>query len=234
MVSRCPHCSQSLNLTDAQKAKIENALSQLQAGTLKLTCPNCSKPMELKSDGSLAEVKKGVKGKGGKGINPPAPPDVQRLISAGVQDAEEIKDIPMALVLLKEGDMRDSIAGSIIELFFQPVYASSSEEAIEKMRFVNFSAVILHSGFEGGPLETSHFHQHMMKMAMSKRRYIFYVLIGPEFDTLYDLQALALSANLVVNDKEIDHLKTIIKKGQSDYNDLFGPWLSALKGHGNK
>ncbi|MBU0730101.1 MAG: hypothetical protein KKE17_03920 [Proteobacteria bacterium] len=237
MISQCPHCNQSLNLKPAQIEKVENALDRLQSGSLKLNCPHCNKSMELGKDGSLAGsggTKQKIKGAVSK-LSPPAPPDLKWLASTTtVGEGDEIKDIPMALFLMKEGDLRDSVAGSFIELFYQPVYAETAEQAMGKMRFVNFSAVILHSGFEGGSLENSVFHKYMKNMAMSRRRYIYYVLVGPDFHTLYDLEALANSANLVVNEKEVDYLKTIVKKGQADYEALFGSWLAALKGHGNK
>jgi len=71
-------------------------------------------------------------------------------------------------------------------------------------------------------------------MAMSRRRYIFYILVGPEFRTLYDLEALANSANLVVNDSDASHFSIILKRGMNDYNDLFGPYLEALGNYGVK
>ncbi len=62
---------------------------------------------------------------------------------------------------------------------------------------------------------------------MARRRAIYYIIMGPEFHTLYDLEALANNANLVVNDKEAAYLEIIFKKGRQDYDDLFGPYLEA-------
>jgi hypothetical protein len=52
--------------------------------------------------------------------------------------------------------------------------------------------------------------------------------------TLYDIQALAYSANLVVNDAELDSIGLILKKGLRDYEDLFGPFLAALEANAQK
>jgi hypothetical protein len=71
-------------------------------------------------------------------------------------------------------------------------------------------------------------------MAMARRRYVFYVLIGPEFRTLYDLEALANSANLVVNDSDTGHFSIILKRGMNEYQELFGPYLQALGNYGVK
>ncbi len=64
---------------------------------------------------------------------------------------------------------------------------------------------------------------------MSRRRYIFYVLIGEEFDTLYDLQALAYSANLVINDADIPYVGTVLKKAIPEFEALFGPLMEELR-----
>lgn len=56
------------------------------------------------------------------------------------------------------------------------------------------------------------------------------MLIGPKFRTLYNLEALSNSANLVVNDRDIKNLSLILRKGFYDYEELFGPFLEALTG----
>jgi hypothetical protein len=71
-------------------------------------------------------------------------------------------------------------------------------------------------------------------MAMQKRRGIYYVLVGPEFHTLYNLDALHHSANLVVNDNELPDLPIILKKSFREYDELFGPFLAALRAEGKR
>ena len=46
--------------------------------------------------------------------------------------------------------------------------------------------------------------------------------------THYDLEALAFSANLVINDREMPHLEPVLRKGLQDYEKLFRPLLDAL------
>jgi hypothetical protein len=107
--------------------------------------------------------------------------------------------------------------------------ADTPDQAIGKMQFVNFASVFLHSGFEPGGIESGLFHQYMRNLKMGRRRFIFYVLIGPEFKTLYNLQALASSANLVVNDAEIPYIETVLRKTIPEYEALFGPLMEELR-----
>ena len=55
MISTCPHCAKEFNFSEGQVAKIEAALATLKGGTLKLKCPRCFEPVELSSDGTLAD-----------------------------------------------------------------------------------------------------------------------------------------------------------------------------------
>ena len=69
-------------------------------------------------------------------------------------------------------------------------------------------------------------------MLRRQRRNIHYTLIGPEFQTLYDLQAISNSANLVVNDNELNNFRLILKKSLHESQKLFGPLAEALINHG--
>ncbi|MCJ7601796.1 MAG: hypothetical protein MUO63_09895, partial [Desulfobulbaceae bacterium] len=119
------------------------------------------------------------------------------------------------------------------DMGYKAVMPRTAEDAIERMRFTNFAAVVLHFGFEGN-LANSTVHTHMQGMSMPKRRYIYYVLIGPEFRTLYNLEALSDSANLVINEADISAFPLVLKKGFRDYDELFGPYLAALESLGKK
>ena len=260
MLSHCPHCRQPLTLSPAQTQKIEAALAALPPGkTLKIACPKCRQPMELPAAGDtggqevlrdvLYSQHTGDEDQAAMGIvqayqkrpqpvrlppEAPKPPDVGWLTSGVYDEKEVIEDVPRVLVLAAEARINAVVTGAFGALGYLPVSVRSAEEGIDKMRFMNFDAVVLHSRFEGEGVEDSLFHRHMREMSMGRRRYILYVLIGPEFQTLYDLEALASSANLVVNDRDADNLALVLKKGRHDHEQLFGPFLEALRQYGVK
>jgi len=262
MLAQCPHCQQTLMLSDAQLEKIKSALATLSVGrTLKIGCPKCKQPIELNADGSVAgeaanalkdvlyaehtgnedQAAAGIVAAAQKRPEPvrlppaaPKPPDLGWLSSGVYSEKEAVENVPHALIMIGEEEITTQVAMAFGEMGYQPTYVRSAEEAISKMQFMNFEAVVLHSRFEGGGLESSTVHQHLREMAMARRRYIYYILIGPEFRTLYDLEALANSANLVVNDSEVSNFSIILKRGMNDYSDLFGPYLEALGNYGVK
>lgn len=255
MLSQCPHCHKDLQLTEAQQEKVKQALAALPEGkTLKIACPLCREAINLQKDGTplsaapaAAPAAKEEENRppeskpaaaAPKPVNPPpappAPPDNTWLQGGQEEGAleEVVKDVPLAMVLVTDNSLRQQLSTALEGLGYQVEFPENGAAAKERMRFVNFAAVVLHSAFEGGELAASAFHQHMRKLPMVTRRLMLYVLIGPRFNTLYDLEALANSANLVVNEKDAAKLPLILKKAQHEYQLLFGPYLEALQEHG--
>ncbi|MDF1613417.1 hypothetical protein [Desulfurivibrio dismutans] len=250
MLSQCPHCHNKLQLTEAQQEKVARAVGALPAGkTLKISCPICNEPIHLRHDGNLAQAAKDEPTpKATKAAAPaqtppatpddlppkaPQPPDISLLRQQEESRTDEaIDDVPLAMVLMPDDDKRQRVAAALEELEYQVEYPPSAAAAIERMRFVNFAAVVLHSDFEGDKLADSSFHRHMRRMPMASRRLLLYVLVGPNLHTLYDLEALTLSANLTVNEHDLERIKLVLKKARHDYRQLFGPLLQALQEHG--
>ena len=223
----CPNCSKTLKISE----KIQKGLEQLGPGrVLRLSCPKCGKSIALDAGHLPADSQRGEIIVGST-IKPPPPPNIQWLKDGVFEEEEVVEDIPQTLILAKPGAERDSISEAVENIGYQSTFANSGKEAMEKLQFTNYASVILHDNFENGGLRTSSFHQFMRDMAMQKRRFIFYILIGPEFSTLYDLEALAYSANLVVNTSEIPELLTIFRKAIPQYEELFGNLMAEISAY---
>lgn len=252
MISQCPHCHQELNFSAAQRAKIDKALAGLQSGkTLRLGCPHCKRPIELEPSGAkgggggIMEDILYSSGEKETGTAPlpqpvqappdaPQPPDISWLARGDLEESEDwVEEVHTALLLVPAASGRETVAAAFKGLGYQVMEVESVEEALERMRFATFSAVAFHVAFEKGGLEGA-FHRHMQVMAMGKRRDIYYMLIGPAFKTFYDLEALAHSANIVVNDNELKYLPVILKKGLRDYEELFNPLIMTLREYGKR
>ena len=226
MIVNCPNCKKQLKLGE----KIRESVRQLEPGRrIKIKCAHCGVPFGL--DPSMEQASApGRSGDGAGGrVKPPGPPDTEWLKDGTFEEKEVIEDIPRALVLMPDMPGRDEVVKASTGVGYRVELAYKSEEAIEKMLFVNYAAVFLHNRFEAGSIASGKFHQFMRNMNMSRRRYIFYVLIGQEFKTLYDLQALSCSANLVVGDADIPYIGVVLKKVIPEYEALFGPLMEELR-----
>jgi hypothetical protein len=218
----CPHCGKQLKLGE----KIENSLAALAPGQqLRIRCIQCEKPFGI--DAATGK-KTDPAGRAAAKVKPPDPPDISWLKEGVFEEEEAVEEVPRALVLMGDMPARAAVIGDLEKLGYKADLAATAEEAMGKMQFINFASVILHAEFEKGGIE-GEFHRFMRTMSMNKRRYIFYVLVGREFKTLYDLQALAYSANLVVNDDDIPHFSLLLRKTIPEYEALYGPLMEELR-----
>lgn len=227
MLTHCPACRQPLQLTDDQTARLQQALAQLApTKPLAMKCPTCRMVMYLDKSGQALPAP-------APRVQPPPPPNLDWLQSGLYQGEDKVEDVPMALLLHEPGEQRRQIGEALETVGYQVVMVTEVAEAIERMRFVHFSCVAFQADMEGS-LAQSNFHTHMRNLAMERRRYLFYILISPTLHTLYDLEALASSANLTVNTSDLAHFDIVLRKSIPAYEELFGPLLEELGAYGKR
>lgn len=234
MIVTCPHCQKKLKLSP----RVEESLRLLgPEKSLRINCPHCAGPIML--DGGMissvapAQVAAApAPGPSSQRVTPPPPPDLSTLKTSQLEGKTLVEDIPRALILLPESVDGRLVTEPLETLGYQPDFGRSAEEAMEKMQFVNFASVIQHSQYEEGGLEHGAFHRFMRAMNMNRRRLIFYVLIGRQFHTLYDLQALASSANLVVNEENLPQFAMILRTAIPQYESMFGAIMQEMNALG--
>lgn len=163
------------------------------------------------------------------GVVPPLPPDLSWLSSEIADEKGQPAAISTALLLISAQKMRMSVAVTLERAGYQVEYAESAAEALVRLGATNYALVALHPNFErvASPAESS-VHNYLARLPMTRRRHVFYLLIGPKLHTLYNLEALSLSANVVVNDADIELLPVIFKKSFQEYYELFGPLIEFL------
>ena len=227
MLTHCPFCQQPLQFTDDQMSRLDQALAQLAPGKLlAMKCPLCRNAISLEKSGFPPQAPAGQ-------VQPPPPPNLDWLQAGLFQGEEKVEDVPMALILHQANEQRKQIGEALETVGYQVFMADTVAEALERMRFVNFSCIAFQAQLEG-TLEQSSFHSFMRKLPMDRRRYIFYILIGEHFHTLYNLEALAYSANLTVNTADLHHLDVVLRKSIPTYEELFGPMLEELGVYGKR
>lgn len=160
---------------------------------------------------------------------PPPPPDVSWIRTGEMEELGEVEDIPTALVLIEDEDANSAVSSTLRELGYQIEVAEDPRQAMEKLASVTYAAVVMHEGFGGvDSLADSTVHNFITWLPIRLRRLLFFIVVG-KFHTLYDIEALCLSVNLVVNDADVDCLRPILKKSFRDYEELFGPLLEVLR-----
>ncbi|MCL2341155.1 MAG: hypothetical protein FWC49_05565 [Proteobacteria bacterium] len=226
MLTHCPSCQKSLQLTKEQITRLELALAQLAPGKLlTIKCPLCREPILLDKTGEAPHQNSPVQ--------PPPPPKLDWLEMGLFQNADKVEDVPTALVLHTDNEQRKRIDEAMESVGYQVIMVDSVADAMDGMRLVNFSCIVFQADLEG-PLEQSTFHNYMRDLPMATRRNMFYILIGDQFHTLYNLEALAHSANLTIHTNDLRHLDIILRTSIPAYEELFGLMLEERAAYGKR
>ncbi len=203
MQVECSSCNKEINIPD-------NKIPQGQA--FNLTCPSCKTKMRVDQH-----------------LKPPASDPAESVDAISMVVDEEFEDDEeeieiydehdkIALILDRQND--DLWTTALTELEYKLQRAKSPEHAVHKLKFNQYNVVAFHEKFGGSTLETSPLYDFIRDMPMDTRRKIFVALVGENFTTLDNMEALAYSVNLVINQKELDQLEAILKKSIGD-NDNF-------------
>ena len=207
----CNACQRSMNIPDEKLPK-DHAFS--------ITCPECK--TKFKVDQHL---------KPKESAPPPPPPKEKEQIvdtTSMVVNSEEFED-DEDLVIYDENDQialvlddinKDVWTKALEEKNYKIQYARSPEYAVHKMKFTHFHFVALNENFGNVALDESPIYQTVIEMPMVTRRNIFFALVGTNFKSLNNMQAYQKSANVVINEKDLEKLGGILKKSISE-NEIF-------------
>jgi len=233
----CPNCKKTLEVgpESSKKGKPkppvnEKPVSEKPANKEKKETPQAPEKAGKTEPKKAVEMPKPVN----PPPKPPKPPDIGWLTTGKLEEKAVIEDVPTAMILMPEGEAKTIVSKVLEDDEYQLFFPENVQDAIDRMRFKTFAVVVYHCTYEEKSLEESEFHAHMKNITMNKRRYMIYLLIGPDFHTLYDLEALANSANIVVNDNEVKSMNFLWKKGKGEYEALFNPFTAVLKAHGKR
>lgn len=229
----CEHCSTKLNVPDEK-------IPRGQA--VKFACPNCKNRIVLDArqeepgnpTAAASEIPDGTGRFHVKSIE--SSEAAQREEKGyNYQDYSDDKDLDffeegtkLALVLESNEAQAQSIKSAVEQLGYKYIPTPNTRDATGKMRFHHFDLVVLSDGFDEQPLEQSPILNYLNRMVMSIRRRIFVALLGDDFKTMDDMMAFAMSANLVINKKDMDRLVAILKKAISDNEKFYKVFMDLL------
>jgi len=229
----CQNCQKKLNIPDEKIPKDQ---------MVRVNCPKCKNKITLDTRKAAQEKPATEESTGHdetgklhlKFIESKGSPEAEEK-GYGYDDfsgEEEIdtfaEDAKLALVMTNSDDISENIKKAVEELGYKYVSAPNTRDATGKMRYHHFDLIILDDGFDGQELEHSPVLNFLNHLSMSQRRLMFVAVISDKFKTMDDIMAFAMSANAVINTKDMDKFSTILKKGLSEYKNFYKVFLDTL------
>lgn len=140
----------------------------------------------------------------------------------------------LALVLNGDDKQVNDISSVLEELSYKSIVAPSIQDAMGKLRLHHFDLIILSDGFDGQNLEGNPATHYLNHLSMSVRRKIFLVLLSDKFNTMDNMMAFMLSANLVINLADLSKLRLILNKAIPDHEKFYKIFMDTLKEAGKE
>ena len=204
----CGHCNARLNIQD-------NKIPGDQA--VRVSCPKCENKISLPTRGAAS--RNPSKSGDTYGYREYSEDEVLRFYEEGTK---------LALILDNNTADVEKIRTAVEQLGYKFISAPNTRDAIGKMRFHHFDLIVLSDGYEGQDLDNSPILNYLNHVSMSIRRRIFLALLGDRFKTMDNMMAFAMSANVVINTKELDKLSAILKRAISDNDKFYKVYMDSL------
>ena len=228
----CEQCKTRLNIPDEKIPKDQ---------VVKINCPKCKNKITLDTRTPVApqpagpeqggtdetgkfhlkfiESKHGKEGEGGYGYSDYSDDKALEFFEEGTK---------LALVMASDQGQSQRIRAAVEEMGYKCISTPNTRDAIGKMRFHHFDLEILSDGFDGQPLENSPILNYLNRMAMSVRRRIFLALLSDKFKSIDNMMAYAMSANAVINTKDLEKLPAILRKAILDNDKFYKVFMDTL------
>jgi len=222
----CGQCKSRFNIPDDKVPKDK---------VLKLNCPKCKGKISLGGEAPEQPAKADESGEFRmKFIDPTARRKTPEE-SYGYEDyaGDQALDffeegIKLALIMTNSSMNEDRLRAGIEIIGYKCIPTPNTRDAIGKLRFHHFDLIILADGFDNQPLDQSVIVNYLNRLSMSVRRKIFLALISDNCKTMDNMMAFAMSANVVINSKDIEKLHLILKKAVSENERFYKIFVDTL------
>jgi CheY-like chemotaxis protein len=229
----CDSCSAKLNLPDEKIPKDQ---------IVRISCPKCKNKIRLDprktADTEPSPTEPPEHDDTGKfrlkfiESQRPSEPEEEGYNYDDYTDDEALEffeeDAKLSLVMSSDDEQAEMIKKSVEELGYKYITASDTRDALGKMRFHHFELVVLCDGFDEQNLEQNAITRYLNTLSMSVRRRILVALMGEQFRSLDDTMAFAVSANAVINIKDLEKLTPMLRKAISDHDKFYRVYMEAM------
>jgi DNA-binding NtrC family response regulator len=134
-----------------------------------------------------------------------------------------------ALICESDPSIREKIRADLKLLGYMITETATAKDALKSMRFHNFEVVVINDCFDTTTSHENSVLQYLESLSMTVRRDMFVALVTERFRSMDNMAAFNKSVNLVINTKNIDDARTIIKRGISENTAFYRVFRESMQ-----
>lgn len=224
MKCQCPSCQVAFSIPDE---KIP------EGKALKILCPKCKVPIELKgaSENDDADRTEAQRAGGSESSVPsPSPMESLRTDESLVDMVEE--GVKTALLCTSDSLRAVALEQVLGELDYYVVRAPKASTAIGKLRLNRYDMVILDDSFEGVNASGNLLLQHIQLLPMHVRRQFFMCLLSQQLPSYDRALAFRLGVDMILNMRDMGKFKLILVNSIKDHKAFYRVFRDELSKKG--
>lgn len=134
-----------------------------------------------------------------------------------------------ALVCIDHQQYQKIVVPQLIDMTYKVHLGLFVEDVLLKMRTYNYDVVVIHENFKGTTLQTNPILAEIAREPDAQRRQHFVVLLSHRTLTNDAMSAFVHSVDLIVNIADLGNFKPVLRRGVSQYRELYQSFNEMLK-----
>ncbi|MDQ6656295.1 MAG: hypothetical protein M3Y80_10835 [Verrucomicrobiota bacterium] len=134
-----------------------------------------------------------------------------------------------ALVCIDHQQYQKLVVPQLIDMAYKVHLGLFEEDVLVKLKTYSYSVVFVFENFKGATAQTNPILQYLVKLGGAQRRDHFVVLLSQRFATNDAMSAFVQSVDLIVNVSDLANLKPVLRRGVTQYRELYHSFRETLK-----
>jgi hypothetical protein len=134
-----------------------------------------------------------------------------------------------ALVCIDHQQYQKLVVPQLIDMTYKVHLGLFEEDVLLKLKTYSYNVVIIYENFKGSTQATNPILREMIRRPGHVRRNHFIVLLSHRFATNDAMSAFVHSVDQIVNIADLPNLKPVLRRGVTQYRELYHPFEETLK-----
>jgi hypothetical protein len=134
-----------------------------------------------------------------------------------------------ALVCVDHQQYQKMVVPQLIDMGYKVHLGLFEEDVLLKLKTYSYNVVVIYENFKGSSPENNPILRAMVKRPGAERRQHFLVLLSNQFPTNDATSAFVRSVDLIVNIADLANFKPVLRRGVSQYRELYSSFHETLK-----